>query len=51
VTVLAGELGVSGVGVMLPLELGRGRVLQRVVPSFSPQEKTELLNSLQHAKY
>ena len=51
VTVLAGELGMSGVGVMLPLELGRGRVLQRVVPSFSPQEKTELLNSLQGAKH
>ena len=51
VTVLAGEFGMSGVGVMLPLELGGGRVLQRLVPSFSPQETTELLNSLQGAKH
>lgn len=48
-TILSGEFGATGAGAMLPLELGRGRVLQRVIPSLSPQEKTELLNSLQGA--
>jgi malate dehydrogenase len=44
--VLDGELGVRGVAAMLPLELGQGRVLRRTLPSFSPQELTELMNSV-----
>jgi malate dehydrogenase len=47
VTIPGDELGVSGAAVMLPLELGHGRILQRVVPALSPQERTDLLNSLQ----
>jgi hypothetical protein len=35
-----------GVALLLPLVLGHGRVLRRVVPSLSPQEHTDLLNSL-----
>jgi malate dehydrogenase len=47
-TILDDAFGTStrGVAAMLPLVLGRGRVLQRVVPSLSPQERTELINSL-----
>lgn len=37
-TVLDGEPGTRGVSTMLPLSLGRGRVLERVMPSLSPQE-------------
>jgi hypothetical protein len=32
--------------VLLPLELGIGRVASHVVPSLSPQERTELMNSV-----
>ena len=46
-TVLDGELDVHGVAAMLPLELGRGRVLARVMPSFSAQERTALVNALE----
>jgi malate dehydrogenase len=45
-TILEGELGVRRVAAMLPLELGRRQVLRRIVPSLSPQERTELLNAL-----
>ena len=45
-TILNGELGATGPAAMLPLELGRGRVLHRLVPSLSPQERTETLNGL-----
>lgn len=45
-TVVAGELGVRGAAVMLPLELGRGRVLGHVMPSFSAQELTEMTSGL-----
>jgi len=45
-TVLDGEFGVRGVAAMLPLELGRGCVLARVVPSLSPRERTEFLSGL-----
>lgn len=45
-TVLDGDLAVRGVAAMLPLELGNGRVLARVMPSFSPQERTTLISSL-----
>lgn len=46
VTVLAGEFGQRGVACLLPLTLGNGRVLSRIVPSLSPQERTEVVNSL-----
>jgi malate dehydrogenase len=46
VTMLDGELGVRGRAGLLPLELGRGRVLRRVVPSLSPQERTETVTGL-----
>jgi hypothetical protein len=45
-TVLDGDLDARGVAAMLPLELGRGRVLARVMPSFSTQERTTLLNQI-----
>jgi malate dehydrogenase len=45
-TILNGELGATGPAAMLPLELGRGRVLGRLIPSLSPQERTETLNSI-----
>lgn len=46
-TVVDGELGVRGTAVMLPLELGRGRVLRHVMPSLSAQELTEMTSGLQ----
>jgi hypothetical protein len=42
-TIVDGELGARGKAVLLPLELGRLRVLGRVVPSLSPQEMTALV--------
>jgi hypothetical protein len=45
-TILDGELGARRVAGMLPLELGRGRVLRKVIPTLSPQERTELMTSL-----
>jgi len=46
-TVVDGVLGVRGRAVMLPLELGRGRVLGHVMPSLSAQERTEMISGLQ----
>ena len=46
VTVLNGEFGQRGVACLLPLTLGKGRVLSRIVPSLSPQERTDVVNSL-----
>jgi malate/lactate dehydrogenase len=46
-TVVDGALGVRGKAVMLPLELGRGRVLGHVMPSLSAQERTEMISGLQ----
>jgi malate dehydrogenase len=46
VTVLEGELGVRGTAALLPVAVGHGRVLHRMVPSLSPQEHTALMNSL-----
>jgi malate dehydrogenase len=43
-TIVDGELGVRGRAVLLPLELGRQRVLSHALPSLSPQERTELMN-------
>jgi len=45
-TMLGGELGLGRVSAMLPLNLGSGRVLGRIVPSLSPQEKTDLLKAV-----
>ena len=44
-TVIDGELGARGTAVMLPLLLGRGRIVSHTVPSLSPQERTELMNA------
>lgn len=40
------EFGVRGVACLLPLTLGHGRVVARLKPSLSPQERTDVLNSL-----
>lgn len=45
-TVLDGELGTRGAAVLLPLSLGRHRVLSHTMPSLSPQERTTLINGL-----
>ncbi len=45
-TVLEGEYGERGVAAMLPLELGDRRVIRRIEPSLSSQERVELLNGL-----
>jgi len=45
-TVLDGEFGVRGVAAMLPLDLGNGRILARVMPSLSPQEQTAMVSGL-----
>lgn len=47
-TIVDGVLGARGRAVMLPLRLGRGRVIDHTIPSLSPQERTELTNSAQH---
>jgi len=46
VTMLDGELGVRGRAGLLSVECGRGRVLRRVVPSLSPQERTEAVTKV-----
>ena len=46
VTMLDGELGVRGRAGLMPVELGHGRVLRRVPPSLTPQERTEAVSSL-----
>ena len=46
VTVLDGELGARGRAVLLPLDIAHGRVRSHVMPSLSPQERTDLLSSL-----
>ena len=35
-----GELGARGAAALMPLELGQGRILRRITPSLSPQERT-----------
>lgn len=45
-TILDAELGVRGTAVMLPLELARHRVISHVMPSLSPQERTEMIGGL-----
>ena len=46
VTVIGDALAMAGVGTMVPTELGQGRVLGRIVPVLSPQERTEILNAI-----
>jgi malate dehydrogenase len=46
-TIVDGDLGARGKAVLLPLRLGDARVLDYAVPSLSPQERTELLTSVQ----
>jgi malate dehydrogenase len=45
-TIIDGDLGVRATAVMLPLELGRHRVLSHIVPSLSPQERTAMMRGL-----
>jgi malate dehydrogenase len=45
-TILDGEFGARRVAAVLPLRLGHGRILDRVVPSLSPQERTQLINEV-----
>ena len=45
-TVLSGEYGERGLATMLPLALGNRRVLKRIDPSLSGQERVEFLNGL-----
>lgn len=49
-TVLNGEYGERGVATMLPLELGNRRVVRRIEPSLSGQERVEFLNGLSRAR-
>ena len=41
-----GELGLRRVAGILPLELGQGRILRRVTPVLSPQERTEAVTKI-----
>ena len=45
-TVLSGEYDERGIAAMLPLELGDRRVMRRIEPSLSTQERVEFLNGL-----
>ncbi len=45
-TVLDGEYGERGVAAMLPVELGGGKIIRRIEPSLSTQERVEFLNGL-----
>ena len=45
-TVLDSEFGERGVAAMVPLELGNRRVIRRIEPSLSTQERVEFLNGL-----
>ena len=45
-TVLDGEYGERGVATMLPLELGDRKIIRRIEPSLSTQERVEFLNGL-----
>jgi hypothetical protein len=45
-TIVDDDFDVRGTAVMLTLELGRGRVIRRVMPSLSTQERTEMTSGL-----
>lgn len=46
VTMLDGQFGTRGVACLMPVHLAHGRVVARVEPALSPQERTETLNGL-----
>jgi malate dehydrogenase len=46
-TILDGDFGSRGGVAMMPLSIGPGRVLARVMPSLSPQERTEIENTIE----
>jgi malate dehydrogenase len=46
-TILDGDFGSRGGVAMMPLAIGPGRVLARVIPSLSPQERTEIENAIE----
>lgn len=46
VTILDGEFGARGRAALLPLEIERGRVVKRLTPSQSPQERTEMITGI-----
>jgi malate/lactate dehydrogenase len=46
-TVLDGEYDVRGRAAMLPLELGQRRIVRRILPSLSTQERVQFLNGLE----
>jgi len=45
-TVLDGEYGERGVATMVPLELGGRKIIRRIEPTLSTQERVEFLNGL-----
>ena len=45
--VLDGEYGARGRAAMLPLALGNGRILRRILPSLSTQERVQFMNGLE----
>ena len=45
-TIVDGALETRGAAVMLPLDLGMGRVQAHVIPSLSPQERVELTSGI-----
>lgn len=45
-TLLDGEFGLRGVPALLPLDLGRGGIRERIMPSLSPQERTEVMKAI-----
>jgi malate dehydrogenase len=44
--IVDGELDAKGAAVLLPLELGRGKVLKYAIPALSSQERTELMTGI-----
>lgn len=45
IVILDGEFELRGVAGMLPLALGSRRILERLIPSLSPQERTEAVTA------
>lgn len=45
-TVLEGEYGERGVATMVPVELGDRKIIRRIEPTLSSQERVEFLNGL-----
>ena len=41
-----GEFGARGISALLPVELGNKRILNRALPTQSPQERTETISVL-----